>query len=138
MITTDNIDFRTEGNGDVINITQEVVHKVTSSGVDDGLATLFSASATSAITTIEYESGCLSDIKRMFNELADPSRVYEHNKRWGDGNGHSHVLAALYGPSFSVPIIKGKLTLGTWQQIVFLDFDNRQRTRKIILQIVGE
>ena len=103
-----------------------------------GTVTLFSPSATSALTTIEYESGCLSDIRRLFDEIVEPNQHYAHNARWGDGNGHSHIRAALLGPSLSVPFIDGRLTLGTWQQIIFIDFDNRARQRRLIAQFIGE
>ena len=95
-------------------------------------------SATSALTTIEYESGALSDLQRLFDEIAAPDRDYAHNMRWGDGNGHSHVRAALLGPSLVVPFVEGDLQLGTWQQIILVDFDNRPRSRQLVVQIVGE
>jgi secondary thiamine-phosphate synthase enzyme len=99
---------------------------------------VFSPSATSALSTIEYESGCLSDLRRLFDELADPRRDYAHNARWGDGNGHSHVRAALLKPSLTIPFVDRSLTLGTWQQIIFVDFDNRPRQRRLVVQIIGE
>ena len=108
------------------------------SGIDDGIVTVFSPSATSAITTIEYESGCISDLKRLFDEIIPPNREYDHNLRWGDGNGHSHVRAALLKASLTVPFISGRLTLGTWQHIIFVDFDNRSRQRELLVQMMGE
>jgi len=99
---------------------------------------VFCPSATSALTTIEYESGCIEDLQRLLNEIVDPERYYAHNARWGDGNGHSHVRAALLGPSLTVPFVDGGLTLGTWQQIIFIDFDNRSRRRRLVAQIIGE
>ncbi len=132
------IKFQTEGNADVIDITDDVSQAVRKSGLSDGIITIFCSSSTSALTTIEYESGCISDLKRLFNEIVDPNRDYAHNARWGDGNGHSHVRAALLGASFSVPFVDKNLTLGTWQQIVYLDFDNRPRQRSLVLQLIGE
>ncbi|MCB8983473.1 MAG: YjbQ family protein [Ardenticatenaceae bacterium] len=137
-VTTDKIQFPTKGNGDILDITNEVVMAVQQSGLRQGTVTLFSPSATSSVTTIEYESGCLHDLRRLFDEIVDPTRDYAHNARWGDGNGHSHVRAALLGPSLCVPFVDGRLTLGTWQQIIFIDFDNRPRRRELVLQIIGE
>jgi secondary thiamine-phosphate synthase enzyme len=132
------IQFRTRGNGDVVDITPEVAETVRASGLAAGIVTLFSPSATSALTTIEYEAGCIQDLQRLFDELAPPERDYSHNARWGDGNGHSHVRAALLGPSLTVPFSAGRLALGTWQQIVFVDFDNRPRRRELVAQLIGE
>lgn len=132
------VELSTSGNGDVIDITGSITSAVREAAVANGTVTIFSPSATSALTTLEYESGCVEDLQRVFNEIADPKRHYAHNARWGDGNGHSHVRAALLGPSLTIPIIDGGLTLGTWQQIVFVDFDNRPRRRRLVAQIVGE
>lgn len=132
------IHLDTRGNADILDITSQVADAVAQTGLQDGTVTIFSPSATSALTTIEYESGCLSDLRRLFDEIVDPDRHYAHNARWGDGNGHSHVRAALLGPSFTVPFVDGELTLGTWQQIIFVDFDNRPRSRDLVVQIVGE
>jgi secondary thiamine-phosphate synthase enzyme len=132
------IQFNTSGNGAVVDITPQVADVVRASGLTEGIVTLFCPSATSALTTIEYESGCIEDLQRLFDELAAPDRHYAHNARWGDGNGHSHVRAALLGPSLTVPFAAGRPTLGTWQQIVFVDFDNRPRRREIVAQILGE
>jgi secondary thiamine-phosphate synthase enzyme len=100
--------------------------------------TVFCPSSTSALTTIEFESGALSDLSRLFDEIVDPRREYKHNLRWHDGNGHSHVRAALLGPSLTVPFVEGRLTLGTWQQILYVDFDTRSRHRTLVVQIMGE
>ncbi|MHC1569644.1 MAG: secondary thiamine-phosphate synthase enzyme YjbQ, partial [Candidatus Syntropharchaeales archaeon] len=100
--------------------------------------TVFAPGATGAVTTIEYESGLIADFKGMLERIAPQDIEYMHNLRWGDGNGHSHVRASLLGPGLTVPFIDGRLQLGTWQQIVFIDLDNRQRDRKLIVQIVGE
>ncbi|MFH1905870.1 MAG: secondary thiamine-phosphate synthase enzyme YjbQ, partial [Chloroflexota bacterium] len=94
--------------------------------------------STSGLTTIEYESGALADLRRLFDEILPADREYAHNARWGDGNGHSHVRAALLGPSMTVPFVAGRLTLGTWQQIVYLDFDVRPRRRELVVQVMGE
>lgn len=120
------------------DITGEVARHVRESGLKDGIVTVFAPSATSALTTIEYESGALSDFERLFDEIADPSREYRHNLRWHDGNGHSHVRAALLGPSLTVPFSGQQLTLGTWQQIIYVDFDVRSRRRQLVVQIMGE
>lgn len=137
-VVSRSIKFQTNGNADVIDITDDVSQAVRKSGLSDGTITIFCSSSTSALTTIEYESGCISDLKRLFNEIIDPNRDYAHNARWGDGNGHSHVRAALLGASFTVPFVDKNLTLGTWQQIVYLDFDNRPRQRSLVLQLIGE
>jgi secondary thiamine-phosphate synthase enzyme len=132
------IRLHTSGNGDVVDITPQVAETVQASGLTAGIVTLFCPSATSALTTIEYESGCIEDLQRLFDEIASPERHYAHNARWGDGNGHSHVRAALLGPSLTVPFRGGHLSLGTWQQIVLVDFDNRPRRRELVAQLLGE
>ncbi len=109
-----------------------------SSGLSDGIVTVFCPSSTSAVTTLEFESGAVRDLQRLFDEIAAPDRPYAHNQRWGDGNGHSHVRAALLGPSLTVPFVGGRLTLGTWQQIIYVDFDNRARQRRLVVQMIGE
>jgi secondary thiamine-phosphate synthase enzyme len=138
MVTTQHIALETRGQGDIHDITQQVADAVQASSLRAGIVTVFTPSATSALTTIEYESGCVSDLNRLFDEIIPPDRDYKHNLRWGDGNGHSHVRAALLGPSLTIPFVDGRLTLGTWQQIVFCDFDNRSRRRELVVQIVGE
>jgi len=137
-VKTMSIQTGTNGNADMIDITPQVAKSLSDSGIDNGIVTIFCPSSTSGLTTIEYESGCLSDLDRLFNDIVDPNRHYAHNARWGDGNGHSHVRAALLGPSLTVPFVNGRLTLGTWQQIIFVDFDNRARSRELILQVLGE
>lgn len=132
------IQLNTRGNADMIDITHQVTNTVVESGVDDGLVTIFCPSSTSGLTTIEFESGALNDLRRLYDEIIDPDRQYDHNARWGDGNGHAHVRSALVGPSLSVPIVSGRLTLGTWQQIVYIDFDNRPRQRRLIVQVIGD
>jgi secondary thiamine-phosphate synthase enzyme len=137
-VKTMSIQTGTSGNADMIDITPQVTKSLAESGISSGIVTIFCPSSTSGLTTIEYESGCLSDLDRLFNEIVDPKRHYAHNARWGDGNGHSHVRAALLGPSLTVPFVNGSLTLGTWQQIIYVDFDNRARRRELILQVLGE
>lgn len=122
----------------MLDITREVADRLQQSGLKEGMLTIFTASSTSAITTIEFESGAVTDLRRLFDEIAAPDRDYSHNARWGDGNGHSHVRAALLGPSLTIPFTAGSLTLGVWQQIVFVDFDNRPRERELVVQLIGE
>lgn len=138
MILTSTLSFSTGGNSDCHNLTDEVSAVVANSGISAGIVTAFCASSTSALTTIEFEPGAIKDLRRLLDEMIPANRQYAHNARWGDGNGHSHVRAALLGPSITIPIVDGRLTLGTWQQIIHLDFDVRPRTREIVLQVVGE
>ncbi len=138
MVKTDAIELQTRGHGDMLDITGEVAAAVRESGITSGVVTVFCPGSTSALTTIEYESGALADLQRLFDEIVPPGRDYAHNLRWGDGNGHSHVRAALLGPSLTVPFVDGELQLGTWQQITYCDFDNRSRSRRVVVQIMGE
>jgi secondary thiamine-phosphate synthase enzyme len=138
MVHSGSIELQTLGNADTHDVTSQVQDHVDASGVHSGLVTVFTPSSTSALTTIEYESGALHDLGRALDEIAPQDREYQHNLRWHDGNGHSHLRAALLGPSLSVPILDGHLTLGTWQQILFIDFDVRARSRRLVVQIVGE
>jgi secondary thiamine-phosphate synthase enzyme len=138
MVITHRLELSTRGNADMHDITDAVARHVHESGLMQGVVTIFCPSATSALTTIEFEDGALSDLNRLFDEIVDPSRDYRHNQRWHDGNGHSHVRAALLGPSLTVPFVKGRLTLGTWQQILYVDFDNRPRHRELVVQLIGE
>jgi secondary thiamine-phosphate synthase enzyme len=137
-VITSSIQLSTRGNADILDITDQVQAVLVQSGLQNGILTVFTASSTSALTTIEYESGAISDLRRLFDEIVPVEAHYAHNARWGDGNGHSHVRAALLGPSLTVPFVRAHLTLGTWQQIIFLDFDNRSRRRELLVQIVGE
>lgn len=137
-VTTASISLSMRGNADMQDITEQLAGLVASSELRNGIVTVFCPSSTSGLTTIEYESGALSDLKRLFDEIIDPNRHYAHNARWGDGNGHSHVRAALLGPALTVPFVEGHLTLGTWQQIIYIDFDNRSRRRELVVQILGE
>ncbi len=138
MVHTGTIHLSTRGHSDMHDITGEVQRIVRESGLKNGIVTVFCPSSTSGVTTIEFESGALSDLKRTFEEIAPEDAEYLHNLRWGDGNGYAHVRAALLGPSLTVPIRDGHLLLGTWQQITFIDFDNRPRRREIIVQVMGE
>ncbi|MBN2304329.1 MAG: YjbQ family protein [Anaerolineae bacterium] len=137
MIKTAWIELGTQGNAQVVDISQQVVQAVQDSGLNSGIVTVFCPSATSALTTLEYESGCVRDLQRLFDEIIPANRDYYHNQRWGDGNGHSHARAALLGPSLTVPFVDRRLTLGTWQQIIYVDFDNRARQRRLVVQIMG-
>ncbi|MBE0428136.1 MAG: YjbQ family protein [Nitrospirae bacterium] len=138
MITTDIISLNTKGFSDVLDISDAVTKIVKLSGIQNGLVNVFCSGSTGGITTIEYESGVINDLKKAIEKIAPSNIPYEHDKRWGDGNGFSHVRAALMKPSLSIPLVNGKLTLGTWQQIVFIDFDNRARDRNVVVQVMGE
>jgi secondary thiamine-phosphate synthase enzyme len=128
----------TEGNTEIIDITQKVSECIASSTLSNGLVTIFCPSSTSGVTTLEFEPGVLQDLKRIINELIPSDNTYLHNEAWHDGNGHSHIRAALLKASLTVPLVAGRMTLGTWQQVVFVDFDTRPRKREIIVQIMGE
>ncbi len=138
MVITDEFNLSTTGYCDIHDITDKVAQSLRSSDLSSGIVLVFTASATSAITTVEYESGMLADFEAFFERVAAQAWEYKHNERWHDGNGFSHVRAALVGPSVSVPFVDKKLILGTWQKIAFLDFDNRHRSRRIVVQMVGE
>jgi secondary thiamine-phosphate synthase enzyme len=138
MVLSETISLSTKGFCDIQDITSPVRVIVDKSRIKDGIVTIFCPGSTGAITTIEYESGVLEDLKKAIERIAPSQIPYAHDQRWGDGNGFSHVRAALLGPSLTVPIVHGELTLGTWQQIVFLDFDNRSRRREIMVQVMGE
>ena len=138
MIITKEIQINTQGHTDIQDITPQVAKAVDDSGLKSGIAAIFCPGATGGLTTIEYESGVVTDIQQILDELVPPGRGYRHHLRWSDDNGHSHVRAALVGPSLTVPFVDGRLTLGTWQQIVFLDFDTRARSRRLVVQILGE
>lgn len=137
-VVTKDIAFQTKGDCDILDITSDVVRGIEESGVSNGIVTLFVAGSTAGITTIEYEPRLLLDFRNMWGRVIPQNIPYEHNKAWGDGNGHSHVCASTLGASLIIPFINKRLTLGTWQQIVFVDFDNRPRLRKLVLQIMGE
>jgi secondary thiamine-phosphate synthase enzyme len=139
MVKTEMLTFKTKGNCDVVNITDEVKQAVGESAVTEGVAILFNVGSTAGVTTTEYEPGLAEfDIRAAFERIAPESGQYEHEKTWEDDNGHSHVRASLLGASLTIPIVDGRLTLGTWQQIILIDFDTRTRTRTVICQIIGE
>jgi secondary thiamine-phosphate synthase enzyme len=138
MTHSETISLQTKGFCDIIDITDEVAAASARSKVREGLVTVFCPGSTGSVTTIEYESGVLTDLRQAIEAIAPSDIPYEHDKRWGDGNGFSHVRAALMKPSLTIPMVQGSLTLGTWQQIVFIDFDNKERKRNLIVQVVGE
>ena len=132
------IPIKTKGEEDIVDITGEVAHAIKSSKLRNGIACVFVSGSTGAVTTIEYEPGLLSDLPEALDRLFPKDIEYEHHLRWHDGNGHSHVRASFIGPSLTVPFSDGRLELGTWQQIVFIELDIRPRHRKIIVQVIGE
>ena len=138
MILTETVQLNTEGFCDIVEITPQVLSIIKGQSIANGLITLFCPGSTASITTIEYEPGVLQDLKDALEKIAPSDIPYQHDQRCGDGNGFSHVRAALMKPSLTIPLISGKMTLGTWQQIVFIDFDNRERHRDIIVQIIGD
>ncbi len=131
-------EIRTNGFCDIHDVTPFLERAVAEAGLENGLATVFTPGATAGVTTIEYEQGVLEDLKQAVKRVAPEGIPYLHDRAWGDGNGFSHVRSAIIGPSVSVPVENGGLVLGTWQQVVLLDFDNRPRTRRFVVQIIGE
>lgn len=138
MIVTENISLRTQGRTEIIDITEKVIYKVANSEVKSGVVVVFVVGSTAGLTTIEYEPGLVADFQSFWERIAPENMPYEHNKRWNDENGYAHMRASLLGCSLTIPFNEGKLALGTWQQIVLVDFDNRPRSRQIVLQIMGE
>jgi len=139
MVKTEKIKVQTAGNCDIVDITEQVGRAVAKSDILSGTVTLFNVGSTAAITTTEYEPGLVKhDIAAAFEKIAPKNAVYEHEKTWHDDNAHAHVRACILGPSLSVPVVDGQMTLGTWQQIILADFDTRPRTRTVICQIIGE
>ena len=138
MIVSKKLSLQTHGNGDTHDVTSAVAQTVHECGLKSGTVTLFCPSSTSGLTTIEFEPGAVADLVRVFDQMVPAGVEYRHNERWGDGNGHSHVRASLLGASLVVPFVDGALTLGTWQQIIYVDFDIRPRHREIVAQIMGE
>ena len=138
MMYSETISLSTKGFSDILDITHHVDAVTDRSRIENGLVTVFCPGSTGAVTTIEYEPGVLKDLQKAIEKVVPSNIPYEHDRRWGDGNGFSHVRAALMKPSLTIPMVKGKLALGTWQQIVFIDFDNRRRERNILVQVMGE
>lgn len=136
-IETHNFSLKTKGKTDILDITNFVQSIINSSGFIEGSALIFTGGSTAGITTIEYEPGLLDDYPKFFEKIIPSNIKYKHDETWHDGNGHSHIRAALQGASFTVPFANGNLLLGTWQQIILIDFDNRPRKRNIIVQIMG-
>jgi secondary thiamine-phosphate synthase enzyme len=137
-VSTQSFELDTKGNTDVLDITPQVAAAVKESGLANGTATVFVSGSTGGVTTLEFEPGLQRDLPEIMEQLIPSDRPYHHDQTWQDGNGHAHLRSSLVGTSFTAPVVGGRLTLGTWQQIVFLDFDNRPRRREILVQIVGE
>jgi len=137
-IQTKKLVEKTQGYCDIIDITARVQDQIKKEKIQKGLATLFVSGSTAALTTIEYEPGLVQDVKELVEKLIPSNKRYHHDDRWGDDNGFSHLRASLFGPSLQIPIESGRMLLGTWQQVVLVDFDNRPRTREIVVQIMGE
>lgn len=138
MVINTRIQVQTKGDCELLDITHQVAQKIEESDIKDGTVTVFVAGSTAGVTTIEYERGVLSDFQSMWDRAVPRDIPYRHDAAWGDGNGHAHVRASLLGPSLVVPFVNSRMMLGTWQQIVLADFDNRTRSRDIVLQIMGE
>ena len=136
-IITEYLHISTQGNTDIIDITSSILEKLKTTKIKNGIVTIHVCGSTGALTTCEYEPGLIQDLKEFFDKLL-PAGRYHHDERWHDGNGHSHLRASLIGPSITVPFTNHQLILGTWQQIIFIDFDNRKRERKLVLQFLGE
>ncbi|MBU0495922.1 MAG: secondary thiamine-phosphate synthase enzyme YjbQ [Chloroflexi bacterium] len=137
-VETRTIALRTRGHCDVLDITEQVQNALLDTGLQNGLVMVFVPGSTGSVTTVEYEPGLEADLKTALDRLVPVGIPYQHDHRWADGNGHAHVRSALMGPSLTVPFVRGKMTLGTWQQIVFLDFDNCSRSRELVIQVLGE
>jgi secondary thiamine-phosphate synthase enzyme len=138
LVSTETISFGTEGFCHLVDITAMTQERVRQSGMSQGIAVAFVPGSTGAVLTIEFEDGLVQDFERLMERLAPQNIPYEHDRRWGDGNGFSHIRAALMGASVVVPVVDGRLALGTWQQLLFVDFDNRKRQRTVIVQLLGE
>ena len=132
------INISSNGFTDIIDISDEVNSAIRKSGIENGICVVACPSSTSAVSSIEYESGCIDDLQRALEKIAPQDDYYKHNERWHDGNGFSHVRSALMKPNFAIPVAGGSAVLGTWQQVIFIDFDNKSRRREITVQIVGE
>ena len=137
MTSSRTIEIQTRGQGDVRDLTQDVAGFVSEAGIREGIATVFVVGSTAGITTLEFESGVVADLDRAYERIAARRAEYQHHLRWGDDNGSSHVRAAMLGPSLTIPIVEGRLTLGTWQQVVLVEFDTGARRRSVVVQLVG-
>ena len=137
-IVNGRISINTKGNGDFINISSHLLNMLNDSDLQNGIMTVFVSGSTAGITTFEYEPGLIGDLKEFYDKVAPSNVRYHHDETWGDANGFSHVRATLTGPSLTIPLEKGKLLLGTWQQVVLVEFDNRPRKRDVVVQIMGE
>ena len=137
-INTKEIQYDTKGEADIIDITEDIQNLVTKSRVKDGQVTVFIPGSTASLTTVEYEKGLVKDLKGLFERIAPKNIRYAHDEAWHDGNGHSHIRASIVGPSLTVPFVNERLTLGTWQQITFVDYDARPRDRTLQVMILGE
>ena len=137
-VLSETIQLHSEGEGDIIDMTLQISNTVEESKIKNGTMTIFVSGSTAAVTTIEYEPGLVHDFPEMLSRIVPKDIEYEHDKTWHDGNGHSHVRSSLIGPSLTIPIIGGKLTLGAWQQVVLLEMDTKSRNRTVNLQIIGE
>lgn len=138
MVITKNISLQTKGECDIVDITSLVQQQLAGAGVKNGTVTVFITGSTAGVTTIETEPGLISDFKEMWERVVPRNIEYRHDRAWGEGNGYSHVRASLLGASLVIPFNDKKLSLGTWQQLVVVDFDNRPRSRQVLLQIMGE
>jgi secondary thiamine-phosphate synthase enzyme len=137
-VFTGYVDLDTQGDTDIIDVTSRVAGIVASSGIKDGIVLVFTPGSTAAITTLEYEPGLVFDLREVLERLVPRDMYYKHHERWHDGNGHSHIRASMLGQSKSFPVINGNILLGTWQQIVLIDMDNRPRSRQVVVQVCGE
>ena len=138
VVANGTINLKTSAKDEIIDITSRAQDIVAKSGIRDGIVCIFVAGSTAAVTTVEFEPGLVKDLQEAAERLYPKRLDYEHHKRWGDGNGHAHVRASFVGPSLTVPLVDGQLLLGTWQQIVFMEFDNKPRSREVMVQIVGD
>jgi len=137
-VSNGSIQLKTSAKDDIVDVTQKVQEIVSKSGISNGLACVFVVGSTAAVTTVEFEPGLVSDLQDAMDRLYPKGIEYDHHRRWGDGNGHSHVRASFIGPSLTVPVADGRLQLGTWQQIVFLELDVRPRSRELVVQVLGD
>ncbi|MCP2519296.1 secondary thiamine-phosphate synthase enzyme YjbQ [SCandidatus Aminicenantes bacterium Aminicenantia_JdfR_composite] len=137
-VITESINFSTKGFSDIKDITSMINNKIKDSKLRKGIVTVFVPGSTGGLTTMEYEPGLIKDLKNLLDKIIPSNIPYFHDETWGDGNGFSHLRASLIGPSLTVPFSDGRLLLGTWQQIIFIDFDNRPRSRNLIVQLIGE